>query len=66
MAPGEVVATQYYGGAAIYCVTPTTRATVLAHVRGGFSAPPVNRWELAPPAEPAEDDDEGWKPGDAL
>lgn len=48
--PGEAdtKATQFYGGSAVYCLTPTSEATARAVARGAQPAP-VHRWEL--PAE---------------
>lgn len=53
------VATQYYGKAAVYCLTPTTEAT--ARALGRYFSAPVSRYEL-PAATGAvadlEDDEE--------
>lgn len=42
---GERMATQWYGGGAIYCVTPTTEAIARAIAKGAQPTP-VNAWEL--------------------
>lgn len=63
---GQGGATQLYGAAAIYCVTPTTEA--IARAAASLSRPePVQRWELPQPAPKEEDveeaeleDDEEW------
>ena len=44
----EAVATQWYGGASIYCLTPTTEAIARAVAKGNRPAP-VQRWELPAP-----------------
>lgn len=48
--PGQdgLIATQFYGGAALYCVTPTTEEIARA-VASTSSPAPVQRWELTPP-----------------
>jgi hypothetical protein len=51
--PGEdgTVATQFYGGSSIYCLTPTTEE--IAHAVALRNQPePATRWELAPPNPP--------------
>jgi hypothetical protein len=47
------VASQFYSGAAVYCITPTTEAIARAVAKRCDPAP-VQRWELAPalPAAP--------------
>lgn len=46
----EDYATQFYGGSAIYCLTPTTEE--MARAAAKASRPePVTRWELPKPAE---------------
>lgn len=57
----DAFATQYYSGAAIYCITPTTEAVARAVARGN-QPEPVQRWELPALPEPEraernEDDD---------
>lgn len=47
---GDDVATQFYGGGSIYCLTPTTEAMARA-VALKNQPSPVQRWEL--PALPA-------------
>ncbi len=51
--PSDPPVTQFYGGAAIYCLTPTTEE--LARQVAAASRPaPVSRYELpAPPPQPA-------------
>lgn len=45
---GDATVTQLYGGAAVYCVTPTTED--IARKIGATSTPaPVARYELEPP-----------------
>ena len=52
---GEAVVTQFYGGSAVYCITPTTEE--IARKIGERSAPaPVSRYELEP-AKPEGDHD---------
>jgi hypothetical protein len=51
--PGEgetVLATQFYGGAALYCVTPTDEETARAVSKLGRPAP-IQRWELPSASE---------------
>jgi hypothetical protein len=55
---GATAATQFYSGAAVYCITPTTEA--IARALASRSQPaPVQRWELPPvtdsPAPPEPD-----------
>lgn len=61
--PDKPVATQYYGGQSIYCLTPTTEETVRAFAARNQPAP-VQRWELpaleSRPAPPDPDDDDGY------
>ncbi len=48
--PGEgdaVIATQFYAGAAVYCITPTTEAIARAIAKQSEPSP-VQRWELEP------------------
>lgn len=46
--PGSIVATQFYGAAALYCLTPTTEA--MARAAALRDQPkPVHRWELPKP-----------------
>jgi hypothetical protein len=42
-------ATQFYGGSAIYCITPTTEETARA-VAAARTHEPVQRWQLPAPA----------------
>ena len=42
---GTPLATQFYGGAALYCVTPTTEEIARA-VAASSRPAPVQRWEL--------------------
>ncbi len=49
--------TQYYGKAAVYCLTPTTEAIAMA-VAKEFN-PPVHRYEIAEVAEVDEYDSDG-------
>lgn len=64
---GQVAATQFYGGASIYCLTPTTEEVAKKVARGSQPAP-VQRWELRDdrtlPASSHhledDDDDEGY------
>lgn len=51
--PGDDVATQFYGGSSIYCLTPTTEEMARAVALRNQPAP-VQRWEL--PALPASRD----------
>lgn len=44
-ADGEPAATQFYGGASIYAITPTTEAIVQAMAER-LRPRPVERWEL--------------------
>ena len=45
---GETIATQFYGGSSIYCMTPTTEAMARA-VAVRNQPEPVQRWELPAP-----------------
>lgn len=45
-ANGEIVASQIYGGAAIYCLTPCDEATARAALEEAYSLPPVVRVAL--------------------
>lgn len=66
---GRTIATQYYGGSAVYCLTPCDEATAFRALRETYSLPPPVRLALdqaeqrAQPALPlavdeeAEDDD---------
>lgn len=48
------VTTQFYSGAAVYCITPTTEE--IARKIGERSKPePVHRYELEPPRNPDEE-----------
>jgi len=50
-------ATQFYGGGAVYCLTPTTEA--IARAMGAQLRPePVAVWELPSPAPRAGDGDD--------
>ena len=61
----DMIATQYYGGAAIYCLTPCDEATARRALKEAYSLPPAIRLALAqterrsPPALPSagQDDD---------
>ena len=64
--PDGATATQFYGGHAVYCCTPTTEETAKAVAKGAQPAP-VHRWELPAisnslPAESADDSDENGVP----
>jgi ribosomal protein S14 len=51
--PGDehgTIATQFYGGSSIYCLTPTGEAEARAVARNHQPAP-VTRWELPAPSE---------------
>lgn len=52
--PGPI-ATQWYGRAAIYCITATTRENCLALTRS-HQPQPIGRWELPAP-EPDDEPD---------
>lgn len=52
--PGDDVATQFYGGSSIYCLTPTTEEMARAVALRNQPAP-VQRWEL--PALPDRGDE---------
>lgn len=61
--PGEnsaMVATQYYGGAAIYCLTPCDEATARRALKEAYSLPPPVRLAIdaSRRALPAPDDDD--------
>lgn len=63
--PGEgdtKVATQFYSGAAVYCITPTTEEVARAVAKRSDHAP-VQRWELAPALPPAK---QPWEQPDAF
>ena len=49
-ADGETIATQFYSGAAVYCITPTTEKLARALALQSFS-PPVTRYELPEPPQ---------------
>lgn len=59
---GEIVASQIYGGAAIYCLTPCDEATARAALEEAYSLPPVVRVALRqkqaalPPPDEGEED----------
>lgn len=61
--PGDegTVATQFYTGAAVYCITPTTEA-IARKVAKGSRPEPVTAWELRPertlPASDRRHDDD--------
>jgi hypothetical protein len=44
----EPAATQFYSGASIYCLTPTTEETAM-RVAEGYRPAPVNHWDLPKP-----------------
>ena len=46
--------TQFYGGSAIYCVTPTTE-DIARRLAENSSPEPVSRFELAPPKQESSD-----------
>jgi hypothetical protein len=48
----EPIATQWYGAAAIYCITATTVGVAVAFTERSKPAP-VGRWELPPVSEEA-------------
>jgi hypothetical protein len=48
----EMVATQFYAPAAVYCITPTTEALARA-VAAKARPEPVQRWELPAVPDPA-------------
>lgn len=55
---GDGFTTQYYGAAAIYCITPTTEA-VARDVASMNQPQPVSPWEVArAPALPGPADDD--------
>lgn len=59
--PCEPPATQFYGGSAVFCMTPTTEAIARAAAKTSVPAP-VQHWELpqlAPAPPPAAQDDDG-------
>jgi hypothetical protein len=50
----DPIVSQWYGQAAIYCITAVTSDTALAFARANRVSAPVGRWELpAPPPPPA-------------
>jgi hypothetical protein len=51
---GTTAATQFYGGASIYCLTPTTEEIARA-VAMRTQPQPVQRWEMAPPVSAKEE-----------
>ena len=52
------VATQLYGGGAIYCLTPTTEEVVERMSRlASNSVKPIERWELPAPEEDEDGQD---------
>lgn len=61
----EPSATQFYGGQAIYCITPTTEAIARGYAQGRLPQP-VSRWELpaAREEEDADIDDAEYEPDD--
>lgn len=56
--PTEPPVTQFYGGSAIYGVTPTTEELATRFARQNAAPMPINAWELqeSRPALPAGDD----------
>lgn len=69
--PGDAekpIATQYYGGSSIYCLTPSTEAVCRRYAQN-VQPEPVTKWDLAekvlPPARTssrAPEDDDGYEP----
>ena len=60
---GETVASQFYGGAAIYCITPCDEATARRAIDHAYNLPPAVRLALKQkadetPALPAPNDDD--------
>jgi hypothetical protein len=55
--PSDPPATQFYGGASIYAVTPTTEAIARAFATRTAPAP-ISRWELQPERALPQD---GWR-----
>lgn len=53
----DVVATQFYGGSSIYCLTPCDEATARKQLRDRWDLPPVVRLALPEPERPAADID---------
>jgi len=52
--PGTVRVTQFYGAAAIYCMTPTTEE-IARGLALRYQPAPAERWELPPaPAQPPQ------------
>lgn len=47
------LATQYYGGSSIYCITPTTEEIARGFARS-HTLQPVSRWELPGPSASVE------------
>jgi hypothetical protein len=65
---GAPLATQFYSASAIYCVTPTDRATAM-RVAAAFRPEPVSEWQLPKLPSPQESRivetlDEDDEPGD--
>lgn len=63
---GATVATQFYGGAAIYCLTPCDEATAIAVARMSGDAAPVKAWEMPQlrPRQVEEDEENEGDPDD--
>jgi hypothetical protein len=53
---GDGFTTQFYGGGALYCVTPTTEELARAVAARNRPAP-MHRWELPAPAREPEPED---------
>lgn len=56
--PGDATepkVTQFYGGSAIYCITPTTEE-VCRRMGESLQPAPVSRYELLAPSGPSQDD----------
>lgn len=52
--PDGTIVTQFYGGPAIYCITPTDEATARKAIASTYSLPPVVRAVLAKAPPDAE------------
>lgn len=46
---GDGFTTQFYGGGALYCLTPTSEATARAAAAASARPEPIHRWELPSP-----------------
>lgn len=59
---GDGFTTQFYGGSALYCLTPTTESVARQIAAAGATPEPVHRWELPERAAVDADADDDLDP----